>query len=140
MNCKSAFLFILAIVVVVISEETNNKTTLTISVLVPLSSRNLDGRPYLPALDLALELINNRTDILTDYNLEAVVSDSAVSRCMIIITLSNMHAVAFIGENSQTCPRPLWGNNDLFRLVLLYATVVTLNINYQHMSGRKKFL
>ena len=56
-----------------------NGTLLTIAVLLPLSSPDLDGRPYLPALDLALELINNRSDILSGYTLQAVVNDSAVS-------------------------------------------------------------
>lgn len=63
----------------VAATEKYNKTVLTISVLLPLSSPDLDGRPYLPALDLTLELINNRQDLLQNYHLEAVVNDSAVS-------------------------------------------------------------
>ena len=63
----------------VAATENYNKTVLTISVLLPLSSQDLDGRPYLPALDVALELINNRQDLLQNYHLEAVVNDSAVS-------------------------------------------------------------
>lgn len=52
---------------------------LTLSVMLPLSSPDLDGRPYLPAMDIALELINNKTDLLPGFTLQAVVNDSAVS-------------------------------------------------------------
>ncbi len=78
MICKRALLLVL-LIALSNSKEMNNETVLTISVLLPLSSPQLDGRAYLPALDLALELINTRTDILPDYRLEAAVSDSAVS-------------------------------------------------------------
>ena len=61
------------------SRAANETVPLTLSVLLPLSSPGIDGRTYLPALDLALEIINNRSDILPGYRLKAVVNDSAVS-------------------------------------------------------------
>lgn len=59
--------------------STSKGTELTLAVFLPLSSPDLDGRPYLPALELTLELINNNTDILPGYWVQATVNDSAVS-------------------------------------------------------------
>ena len=63
----------------------NESHPLTLSVLLPLSFASLDGDGYLPAMDISLELINNKTDLLPGYTLNAVVNDSAVSPCIVHI-------------------------------------------------------
>ena len=40
---------------------------------------NLDGRPFMAAVDMALEMVNNNSEILPGYNLTSLIKDSRVS-------------------------------------------------------------
>ena len=64
-------------------DNTLNSTTLSLAVFLPLSSQNVNGYNFLPSLDIALELINNRSDILPGFMLDAEIVDSAVSWYML---------------------------------------------------------
>ena len=56
------------------------RNQLVISVFLPLSGDSgWDGRAYLPGLDIVRELVNNRTDLLPDYELVLEHDDSGVS-------------------------------------------------------------
>ena len=64
----------------------DNTSTLTLAVFMSGITPNgtnafaesLDGRPFITAVELALELVNNRTDILPGYTLEFTANDSQV--------------------------------------------------------------
>ena len=60
--------------------STLNSTTLSLAVFLPLSSQDINGENFLPSLDITLELINNRSDLLSGFTVNALkVADSAVS-------------------------------------------------------------
>ena len=59
--------------------STLNSTTLSLAVFLPLSSQDINGENFLPSLDITLELINNRSDLLSGFTVDAKVTDSAVS-------------------------------------------------------------
>lgn len=75
---------------------------LAISVMLPLSFPHLDGDAYLPAMDIALELINNKSDLLPGYTLNAIVNDSAVSIKFEYVTCI-MHNINFLKHNELYC-------------------------------------
>lgn len=54
------------------------KKKLYIGALFPMSGGWPGGQACLPAAQMALELVNNRTDILPDYELELIYYDSMV--------------------------------------------------------------
>ena len=54
--------------------------TLTIGGIFPMNGSWGGGVSCLPAVEMALEDVNNRSDILPDYNLEMRFGDSQVSR------------------------------------------------------------
>lgn len=64
----------------------DNTSTLTLAVFMSGITPNgtnafaesLDGRPFITAVELALELVNNRTDMLPGYTLEFTANDSQV--------------------------------------------------------------
>ena len=64
----------------------NTSNTLTLAVFMSGITPNgtnafaesLDGRPFITAVELALELVNNRTDILPGYTLEFTANDAQV--------------------------------------------------------------
>ena len=64
----------------------DNTSTLTLAVFMSGITPNgtnafaesLDGRPFITAVELALELVNNRTDILPGYTLDFTANDSQV--------------------------------------------------------------
>lgn len=69
---------------------------LSLAVFLSLSSSDINGTAFLPSLDIALELVNNRTDLLPGFTVEANISDSAVSTskynyaaCMYFCSLPN---------------------------------------------------
>ena len=53
--------------------------TLTVGGIFPMSGSWAGGQACLPAVLMALEDVNNRTDILPDYHLEMEYNDSQVS-------------------------------------------------------------
>ena len=63
-----------------------NTSTLTLAVFVSGITPNvitafsgaLDGRPFITAVQLAVELVNNRADILPGYNLEFTTNETQV--------------------------------------------------------------
>lgn len=59
------------------------KKKLYIGALFPMSGGWPGGQACLPSAQMALDLVNNRTDILPDYELELIYYDSMVSRCWI---------------------------------------------------------
>lgn len=59
--------------------QSRDVADLTITVFVPLTAEDYDGRPLLPAVDVTLDLVNNRSDMLPGYRLNYVAADSAVS-------------------------------------------------------------
>ena len=59
--------------------QNTKSTTLSLTVLLPLSSPEINGENFLPSLDITLELINNRSDLLSGFTVDAKVADSAVS-------------------------------------------------------------
>ena len=69
-----------------LAQTTDNTSTLTLAVFMSGITPNgtnafaesLDGRPFITAVELALELVNNRTDILPGYTLEFTANDSQV--------------------------------------------------------------
>ena len=68
------------------ADNASNTSTLTLAVFMSGITPNgtnafaesLDGRPFITAVELALELVNNRTDILPGYTLEFTANDSRV--------------------------------------------------------------
>lgn len=56
-----------------------SKKKLYIGALFPMSGGWAGGQACLPAAQMALDLVNNRTDILPDYELELIHYDSMVS-------------------------------------------------------------
>ena len=80
---KMAFLLLLVLTLYgstsVVCDSEDNNTTLTLAVFISLSSPDVNGYNFLPSLDIALELINNRSDLLPGFELDAEVGDSAVS-------------------------------------------------------------
>lgn len=74
-----------ACVVAQTADSTGN-STLTLAVFVSgitpdatnSFSEGLDGRPFITAVQLAVELVNNRTDILPGYRLEFTTNDTQV--------------------------------------------------------------
>lgn len=56
------------------------KKKLYIGALFPMSGGWPGGQACLPAAQMALELVNNRTDILPDYELELIYYDSMVRK------------------------------------------------------------
>lgn len=56
------------------------KKKLYIGALFPMSGGWPGGQACLPAAQMALELVNNRSDILPDYELELIYYDSMVSK------------------------------------------------------------
>lgn len=77
----SPFILVLFAASSAVAAGSNGSIPLSLSVLLPLSFVHLNGDAYLPAMDISLELINNKTDLLPGYTLQAVVNDSAVSTC-----------------------------------------------------------
>lgn len=61
------------------------KKKLYIGALFPMSGGWPGGQACLPAAQMALDLVNNRTDILPDYELELIHYDSMVSNWIILI-------------------------------------------------------
>ena len=59
----------------------NGSKTLYVGGLFPLSgpSKSLEGRAILSACQLAIEMVNNRTDILPGYELQLLWNDSKVN-------------------------------------------------------------
>ena len=57
----------------------DNASTLVLAVFLPLSSPDVNGYSFLPSLDITLDLINSRSDLLPGFTLDAEVTDSAVS-------------------------------------------------------------
>jgi len=55
------------------------KKKLYIGALFPMSGGWPGGQACLPAAQMALDLVNNRSDILPDYELELIYYDSMVS-------------------------------------------------------------
>ena len=55
------------------------KKKLYIGALFPMSGGWPGGQACLPSAQMALDLVNNRTDILPDYELELIHYDSMVS-------------------------------------------------------------
>ena len=60
------------------------KKDVYIPVLVPMFGVDHDRFAYVTAMKYAFELINNRTDILPDYHLEAEYHDTIVSRYIVL--------------------------------------------------------
>ena len=56
----------------------NSTNTLSLAVFIPLTTTDLVGAKFLPSLEIGLQLINNRSDLLPDYTVEAVIADSNV--------------------------------------------------------------
>ena len=52
--------------------------TLSLAVFLPLTTTDLVGARFLPSLEIALELINNKSDLLPGYTIEAEITDSNV--------------------------------------------------------------
>ena len=71
-----------------VASQMDDEVPLTLAVLLSgidpetndYFSGTLDGRPFLASIDLAVELINNRSDILHGYHLRYVANDTQVSR------------------------------------------------------------
>lgn len=57
------------------------KKKLYIGALFPMSGGWPGGQACLPSAQMALDLVNNRSDILPDYELELIHYDSMVSAC-----------------------------------------------------------
>ena len=63
-----------------LNEGSKENNQLVISVFLPLSGDSgWDGRAYLPGVDIVQELVNNKTDLLPDYELVLEHDDSGVS-------------------------------------------------------------
>lgn len=58
----------------------SGKKKLYIGALFPMSGGWPGGQACLPSAQMALELVNNRTDILPDYELELIYYDSMVRK------------------------------------------------------------
>ena len=90
-SCKVAMLAMLLPVLLqrvpALAQTADNASTLTLAVFLSGITPNgmnsyaesLDGRPFITAVELALELVNNRSDILPGYTLEFTANDSRVS-------------------------------------------------------------
>lgn len=57
------------------------KKKLYIGALFPMSGGWPGGQACMPSAQMALDLVNNRSDILPDYELELIHYDSMVSAC-----------------------------------------------------------
>ena len=104
-NCKVAMLAMLLPVLLqnvpalAQAAAGDNTSTLTLAVFMTGITPNgtnafaesLDGRPFITAVELALELVNNRSDILPGYTLEFTANDSRV--CNFLLPDSqNLHS------------------------------------------------
>ena len=67
-----------------VAKDHNSSSVLSLAVFLSLSSSDVNGTAFLPSLDIVLELINNRTDLLPGFTVQAVISDSAVSKLYLI--------------------------------------------------------
>lgn len=64
------------------------KKKLYIGALFPMSGGWPGGQACMPSAQMALDLVNNRSDILPDYELELIHYDSMVSVCVCVCTLA----------------------------------------------------
>ncbi|XP_019853725.1 PREDICTED: gamma-aminobutyric acid type B receptor subunit 1-like [Amphimedon queenslandica] len=104
----------------------NGSIPLTLSVLLPLSFVHLNGHAYLPAMDISLELINNKTDLLPGYTLKAVVNDSACSdssgvRSFIDVIFKEPVKIAMVGPICSSSTSPVAELAHFWNLVLISA-------------------
>lgn len=60
------------------ASSSSDVTNLTLGFYIPIRSKDFDARPILPAMDVMLQLINNRSDILPGYRLNTMVANSGV--------------------------------------------------------------
>lgn len=74
------------------------KKKLYIGALFPMSGGWPGGQACLPAAHMALDLVNNRSDILPDYELELIHYDSMVS----ISNTISIHVIIICNSNDNT--------------------------------------
>lgn len=84
------------------------KKKLYIGALFPMSGGWPGGQACLPAAQMALDLVNNRTDILPDYELELIYYDSMVSDPEFFTSLTDTLSLCpFRGPFPRVSVRPV---------------------------------
>lgn len=71
----------LTLLVLLCPRPSAGKKKLYIGALFPMSGGWPGGQACMPSAQMALDLVNNRSDILPDYELELIHYDSMVSAC-----------------------------------------------------------
>lgn len=69
------------------AEANSTKKILTIPVLAPIMGVNADRFGYAVAARYAMDMINNRSDILKDYYLVPQIHDTVVSRQLVAVCM-----------------------------------------------------
>ncbi|KAI4817434.1 hypothetical protein KUCAC02_010835 [Chaenocephalus aceratus] len=72
------------------------KKKLYIGALFPMSGGWPGGQACLPAAQMALDLVNSRTDILPDYQLELIHYDSMVSDQQTVLLGHSLYIVMYV--------------------------------------------
>uniref|UniRef100_A0A1X7VVB9 Receptor ligand binding region domain-containing protein n=1 Tax=Amphimedon queenslandica TaxID=400682 RepID=A0A1X7VVB9_AMPQE len=123
----SPFIFVLLFATSsAVATASNASIPLTLSVMLPLSFVHLNGDAYLPAMDISLELINNKTDLLPGYTLKAVVNDSACAagsgvRSFIDVIFKEPVKIAMVGPICSSSTSPVAELAHFWNLVLISA-------------------